>query len=268
MMWLGLESCPKRTGFRIPRWWKGVSFGCVLLSVSACSALEPIVDPELSDLQLTIDTLKISLRDAQRTMTELRDEVDARRQEWADLQIARAQLEGRLRETERRFVEARHVIDLQREELADARSERERATKAEVALKNQVKQLQKQVAKMRKHTGASSTPAAMTLPGESSGVASTNSEQSVLATMVDESVGAMSKPAMHVSGSLAVTGMPVTPSMGTPTRIFVYPGDTLWGLARRYHVSVKHLMEINALLDHHIEVGQMLWLTESVTNEH
>lgn len=268
MSWLGLEPCTKMARCRMLWWWNGVAFGCLLLSISACSMFEPIVDPELSDLQLTIDTLRSSLRDSQRTMTELRDEIEAGRHEMADLQIARAQLEGRLRETERRFVEARQVIELQREELADTRSERERAAKAEVALKSQIKQLQKQMAKMRRQPGASGTPAAQASSGEPLGLTSVQSEQAALATVLDERTAVMVTPAVHVSGGLAVTDRPVISSQGTPSRIVIYPGDTLWGIARRYHVSVKHLMELNALLNDRIEVGQLLWLTDSVANEH
>jgi septal ring factor EnvC (AmiA/AmiB activator) len=88
--------------------------------MSACSSLEDIIiEPEMSDLQLTVDTLKTSLRDAQRMVDELRVEVDARGQELAEVQIARAQLEGRVQEAERRLTEARHVIDLQRTGGAD-----------------------------------------------------------------------------------------------------------------------------------------------------
>ncbi|MBH0186871.1 MAG: hypothetical protein HP477_16040, partial [Nitrospira sp.] len=80
----------------------GIVLGFFLGSVVACSPLEPLDEPEFSDLQLTMDTLKTSLRDAQRTIAELRAEVESRRLELADLQIARAQLEGRVREAERR----------------------------------------------------------------------------------------------------------------------------------------------------------------------
>jgi len=104
----------------------------------------------VSDLQLTVDTLKTSLRDSQRTIAELRSELESRRQELADSQIARAQMEGRIREVERRLTEARHIIDLQREELTSSRSERQRVSQAGTALQNQLKQLQKQLAKMGK----------------------------------------------------------------------------------------------------------------------
>lgn len=103
-------------GGRVKGTWSSISIGILLLGISACSSLEDIIiEPEMSDLQLTVDTLKTSLRDAQRLVDELRVEVDARGQELADVQIARAQLEGRIQEAERRLTEARHVVDLQRE---------------------------------------------------------------------------------------------------------------------------------------------------------
>ena len=69
-------------------------------------------EPEVVDLELTTDTLKASVRDAQRTVAELRTDLEARRRELAEAQVARAQLEGRVREAERRVIEARLVIEL------------------------------------------------------------------------------------------------------------------------------------------------------------
>src|SRR4051812_12673489 len=85
-----------------------------------CGELEPMREPEVVDLELTTDTLRASMREAQRTVAELRADLEARRKELSDAQIARAQLEGRVREAERRVIEARQVIELQREELAAA----------------------------------------------------------------------------------------------------------------------------------------------------
>lgn len=128
---------------------RSTSIGIILLGMSACGPLDPIiVEREMPDLQLTVDTLKTSLRDAQRTVAELRAEIDAGRQELADVQIVRAQLEGRIREAERRLTEARHVIDLQREELANSRSEREQVGRTKAALQNKLQQLQKRVSKV------------------------------------------------------------------------------------------------------------------------
>jgi LysM repeat protein len=198
----------------------------------SCSPLEPIDEPEVSDLQLTADTLKTSLRDAQRTIAELRAEVESRRQELADAQIARAQLEGRLREAERRLAEARHVIDLQREELAGARSERERVAKSGAMLRSQLRQLQLQLAKMARSSGES----------RAAGVAA---------------------PAVHLRDSPAAGGLPGSPpARNNPARVSVKPGDTLWSIAQRHRVSVKRLMALNHLADSHIQVGQALWLID------
>src|SRR3712207_3773015 len=80
-----------------------------LMMMVGCSPLEPLAEPEVSDLQLTVDTLKTTIREGQRTIADLRQELEAQRQELADVQIARAQLDGRVREAERRLVEARQI---------------------------------------------------------------------------------------------------------------------------------------------------------------
>ena len=71
-----------------------------------CGELEPMREPEMVELELTTDTLKASVRDAQRMIAELRADLEVRRRELAEAQIARAQLEGRVRETERRIIES------------------------------------------------------------------------------------------------------------------------------------------------------------------
>jgi len=239
-----------------------LGFGMAIMM--ACSALEPLDEPEVSDLQLTTDTLKTSLRDAQRTIAELRAEVESRRQELAEGQIARAQLEGRLREAERRLVEARHVIDLQREELAGSRSERERVAKSGAMLRSQMKQLQLQLSRIGKAAGDSrasgmaataSTPAAR---GRHAGAASVRLEDAV---PPDERAGGMAAPALHLWEGSAVGGVPGSkPALNNPVRVSVKPGDTLWSIAQRHRVSVKRLMAFNQLSDNHIQVGQALWL--------
>lgn len=211
-----------RVGLRV---WHGLmATGIAILT--ACAPLEPIVEPEVSDLQLTVDTLKTAVRDAQRTIAELRAELDAGRQALADAQIARAQLEGRVREAERRLVEARHVIELQREELAVSRAERERVARSGAALTNQLKQLQKQLSKLGKQAGDARTP------------------EIAPASLSSAPVG------HRPTGSTR------------PLRVSVKPGDTLWRIAQRYRIDVNRLIAINRLADERIRVGQALWLTE------
>lgn len=128
-----------------------------LLALTACGELEPIVEPEIVDLQLTLDTLRTQVRDAQRNLAEVRAELESRRQELADAQVARAQLEGRVREAERRVSEARHVIEVQREELLAARAERERVFRSSSHSHGQMKQL---------HSSPSATPAVNAFPAK------------------------------------------------------------------------------------------------------
>ena len=232
----------------LKRGWPGVAWGLVVLSLGSlvgCSPLEPIIEPEVSDLQLTVDTLKTTIRDAQRTIAELRAEVDSRRQELADTQIARAQLEGRVREAERRLVEARHVIDLQREELAGSRSERERVGRTGAVLQNQLKQLQTQLSRLGSPAGEA-RGAGMRQP-------SSKRHQSRAVSSIREQPEPFDERAKGVA----------TTAMAAPARMAVKPGDTLWNIAQRYHVPVKRLMAINQLPDNHIQAGQTLWLSAS-----
>ena len=223
-----------------------------LMTMVGCSPLEPLAEPEVADLQLTVDTLKTTIREGQRTIADLRQELEAQRQELADVQIARAQLDGRVREAERRLVEARQIIDLQREELAGSRSERNRVTRSGAALQHELKQLQQQLARLSGQTnqarGARVAPASRadmhdsltSIPG------------------IHEPSERLVSQAVHVSKE---TGQATAPPKASG-RVLVKPGDTLWSIAQRYRVSVKRLMAINQLPDTHIEAGQFLSLSD------
>lgn len=234
-----------------------------------CGPLEPIVEQEVSDLQLTVDTLKTSLRDSQRTIAELRSELESRRQELADSQIARAQMEGRIREAERRLTEARHIIDLQREELTSSRTERQRVSQAGTALQNQLKQLQKQLAKMGKQferggeTGAA--PA---------NLSSTNARPpAVRPVNMDSSHHGAEKTRVAVAPAEALPsdaivdgGARSVAAADYPASHSVKPGDTLWSIAQRFHTTVQELMVANELADNRILIGQALRLPSRVSS--
>lgn len=222
----------------------------------ACSPLEPIDEPGMSDLQLTVDTLKTAIRDSQRTIAELRAEVDSRRQELAELHIARAQFEGRVREAERRLSEARYVIELQREELAGSRSERERTARTGARLHGQLTHPQKQMAALTTSAGAgmagTSSP-----KGQRTDLVSARGDQP---DVIEDSEAAVSTPAVHrPARAILDEGPPTT----NPVRISVKRGDTLWSIAQRYQIPLKRLMAINGLTDSQIQAGQALWLAES-----
>jgi LysM repeat protein len=204
-------------------------------------------EPEVVDLELTTETLKASVRDAQRTVVELRTDLEARRRELAEAQVARAQLEGRVREAERRVIEARLVIELQREELAAARTERQRVSRSSLQLQGQMKQLQKQLSR----TGKSGQKA-MQVPAQRNQTSEFLETPQMMATPAAlMQVPANRKPSSEVE------------QQRTPTQyVFVKPGDTLWRIAQTYRVNLEHLRTLNQLTDNTIVIGQALWLPD------
>ena len=218
--------------------------GAMAFAATGCGELEPIVEPEIVDLQLTLDTLRTQVRDTQRTLAEVRAELESRRQELADAQVARAQLEGRVREAERRVSEARQVIEVQREELLAARAERERVFRSSSHLQSQMRQLQQRV------------PKPGTLPGSDALVPTGASYQWSFGAPLPSATPAVNAlPTRRPAAALNEAA-----SMG---EIIVKSGDTLWSLARKHRIGLNRLRSINHLTDNQIEVGQVLFLSET-----
>jgi LysM repeat protein len=235
--------------------------------IVGCGELEPMREPEVVDLELTTDTLKSSVREAQRTVAELRADLEARRRELAEVQVSRAQLEGRVREAERRVIEARHVIELQREELAAARTERERVSRSSLQLQGQMKRLQKQFSEMGKSGPAHDEREAVPLPSGGAvrgGQRATQvSAQRTHASELPETPQAV--PALTSDGQELTNYEPSVEGaqQRTPTKhVSVKPGDTLWSIAQKHHVSVEYLRALNQLTDNKILIGQALWLQD------
>ena len=232
-----------------------------------CGELEPMREPEVVDLQLTTDTLKASVRDAQRMVAELRTDLESRRSELAEAQVARAQLEGRVREAERRVIEARQVIELQREDLAVARTERDRVSRGSHQLQGQLKQLQKQFAQPGKSESAHDGQEAAPPPSRGA------MHKSSKATQVPAQRNQLSEfPEMPRSGAITATVSQVpidresssaVESQPSPAKhISVKPGDTLWSIAQKYRVNMERLRTFNQLTDNRIVIGQALWLPD------
>ncbi len=233
-----------------------VGFASALLV--GCGELEPMREPEVIDLELTTDTLKASVRDAQRTVEQLRTDLEARRRELGEAQVARAQLEGRVREAERRVTEARQVIELQREELAAARTERERVFRSSLKLQGQMKRLQKQFSKSGKsgfaHDGQEAAPLASSgamRKGQRATQVSARRNQPSEFLETPQMVAANREPSFAVERQMAL-----------PQHVFVKFGDTLWSFSQKYHVSVERLRTLNQLTDNTIVIGQALRLSE------
>ena len=236
--------------------------GVVCMLWAGCGALEPMDEPEVTDLQLTVETLKASVRDAQRTASELRNELEASRQSLAAAQVARAQLEGRVREAERRVAESKQVIDLQREQLAAARTDRERFSHTSAVMQSQLKQLQKQLSKHGKSgmDGQPNGPSPASAPVR-------KTQKAVQANATSNSVSGRPMAAtpatfMRVPVTKERSSVEEYGEQGT-RQLTVKPGDTLWNIAHRYDVDVDQLQAMNQLQGNRIMVGQTLWLPDS-----
>jgi LysM domain len=238
--------------------------GMAILVSTACGELEPIVEPEIVDLQLTMDTLKTQVRDAQRNLAEVRTELESRRQELAEAQVARAQLEGRVREAERRVSEARQIIELQREELIAARAERERVFRSSTQLQSQMKQLQRKAPRSvnpaTNELGDEIAPAGAVLPSPPKAVVVPPSATPAV-NALRAKVSAMTAALRQYTDEFAVEQQEQIPVK----HIFVKQGDTLWSLSRKYRIGLNRLRSINHLIDNQIEVGQILFLSEHRT---
>ncbi|HSQ91915.1 MAG TPA: LysM peptidoglycan-binding domain-containing protein [Nitrospiraceae bacterium] len=260
---------------KTPRVWsptRRVGVLCVVGFASAlfagCGELEPMREPEVVDLELTTDTLKASMRDAQRTVAELRADLEARRRELAEAQVARAQLEGRVREAERRVLEARQVIELQREELAAARVERAHMSRSSLQFQSQMRLLQKQLSKVKKSSPTSNGQEAAPVP-TSEAIRKGQNGMQVSATRNRHSELLDTLQVASPSGAMT----PVQTHRDLPSEleefrastkyVFVKPGDTLWSIAQRYRVRLEQLRTLNQLTDNRIEIGQALWLPDN-----
>lgn len=272
------------------------------LMLTGCSELEPVGEPVNMDLQVMVNSLQHALRESERSMGDLRVELDSRRQDLSVAVVARAQLEGRLRDIERRLSEARRIIDLQREELVQRRVEREAIVEGR---QRSSEGRQKSVAKAK----AKSKPKAVPVPNHAPLV--DDPQTSIPAplptppALPDAAVPAVGDadggnagsagspgptmpptqipPPGPTSMAPSVEALPVAsaslrsgrsgraatpawvPSVAAGTvleqmwqRVVVQAGDTLYGLAHRYGVSVGALREANGLQHDRIKTGQRM----------
>lgn len=247
----------------------GVGFRCwcwvvaMLLPYASigCARVTPMSEPSPTDLQVTADSLKVAVREAQRTAAELRTELDAQRKELADAQLARAQLQGMLQETERRLADARQIIDLQREELAEARSERERLAQAIQPPHNRPRQSTTGPARRKSLPAAPEGAAQMSMgkdrPVEQpAAVIEQAGSNQALPPEGETGSGSIGSPAVESAGAFTPAG-----EMQVKT-IRVHSGDTLWAIAQRHKVGMDALRSLNGLSGDRIVAGRSLRLPE------
>ena len=133
---------------------------------------------------------------------------------------------------------------------AASRTERQRVSQAGAALHNQFKLLQKQLAKMGKQFDrggeAGAAPA---------NLSSRNPRPSAVRPV---NLDSAERPADPLKGKASpivqvhpeeTTGSDASPgeSADLPASLSVKPGDTLWSIAKRFHITVQELMAANEL---------------------
>lgn len=271
MMGASRQRCFDRCGSKLPRLTDALIIRMVVCAalaflsaaISGCGTMAPLLEPEVGDLQLTIDILQIQNRDAQRALAELRAELDFRNQALANAQIGRAQFEGRVREAERRLAETRRIVELQREELVFARAERERISRNRTRLQTQLNQLKRKMAKssasVKGQGGDLLVPA---------GRLHQKGERGMQASLPHPAMP-LEREARNIRktqfrarpAGIVDEGIAEDPDRDFKTGyIVVKPGDTLWSIAQQSGVMIDHLRSFNKLLNDQIEVGQVLWI--------
>jgi LysM repeat protein len=246
----------------------GLRLGCWLAALllceswGGCAKVTPNHEPVPTDLQVAADSLKVAVREAQRTAAELRTELEEQRKELADAQVARAQLQGMLRETERRLTEARQIIELQREELTSAREERERVAQAVQPFNGQVGQ-SSATAPLRSKSLPSSRNVTTPTSVDAQGPMSEGSpvQEDPIPQPLSLNREAASDSPVSSAAALPVSPLPKGKPLGRT--IVVQGGDTLWRLARRHKVELEVLRSLNGLSGNLIVVGRTLRLPES-----
>ena len=245
----------------------GLRVGCWMASAlivplwGGCAQLGPIAEPAHSDVQAAADSLKMAVREAQRTAADLRAELEEQRKDLADAQVARAQLQGMLRETERRLEDARQIIELQREELASARVERERVAQTVRPLHSRLRQSTSVVPYQGKIAalGADEVMPASTSLREKAVVWPPPHEEEFAPPAAPVEAEGRSTPAESRPGPAS---MPEVVSVAPIRTVLIQDGDTLWRLSRRHKVSLEALRLLNGLPNNLIVTGRTLRLPE------
>ena len=244
----------------------GLRLGCWLAALllceswGGCARVTPNQEPPLSDLQVAADSLKVAVREAQRTAAELRTELDEQRKELADAQVARAQLQGMLRETERRLTEARQIIELQREELSSAREERERVAQAIQPFNGHVRQ--SSATPPSRSKSLPSSPDTAPTPVDTQELIDNRSRVQEETTSQPLPLNREAAPDSPVFQAAALPVSPQPKGNVLGRTIVVQGGDTLWRLARRHKVEMEALRSLNGLSGNLIVVGRKLRLPD------
>lgn len=220
--------------------------------------------PSARDLQVIESASKAESVQAQRTILDLRAEIQGLQRELGAARAAQARLEGELREAQRRVQEAQRQVDAQHEELARVREERDRLAQTGREVQGQLVEL----GRLRQQAADAERDQARLQTLETAVEKQARELADLKASTQKAAARLKPKPAttelavLGTGGALdrpVSTGAPPMPSLRT---VIVRPGDTLGDLARKHRVRLAELMTVNNLTSDRIRPGQELILPE------
>jgi len=231
---------------------------CGLWMVAGCAG------PSARDFQMMQASLKAESAQAQRTITDLRAEMQGVQRDLGAARAAQARLEGELREAQRRVQEAQRALETQREELVRTREERDRLATIGRELQAQLVEL----GRLRQQVGEAGRDQSRLQAIEQAIERQTKELAELKSAMQKLSPRAKQKPtsarlAVPMYKDVSDQPAPSGESAESASRtVIVEQGDTLWGLARKHRVRLSELISVNALTSDLIRPGQELLLPE------
>ena len=230
---------------------------CGLWIVAGCAG-----NASVRDFQVTQAAFKAESTQAQRTIMDLRAEMQVIQRELGAARATQARLEGELREAQRRAQESHRAVEGQREELVRTREERDRLAAISRDLQGQLVELGRLRQQLDETGRDQSRLQALELAIERHTKELTELKSAMQKLLTRSKQGpAGRKMAVPIYKDVS-DQFPRSGESGesaSPT-VIVERGDTLWGLARKHRVRLSELTEVNNLTSDRIRPGQELIL--------
>ncbi len=203
------------------------------------------------DLQVMQSASTAEAMQTQRTIVDLRLEIQKLERDLGAARAAQARLDGELKEAQQRMAEAQRLVDSQRAELAKARADREKMVQTEREAQGHLIELGRLRQQMAEATRDQARLQALEAALE---------KQAQDVAALKASVGkTLTKSKATPANRTTPTG---TSSGSPPRKITVQPGETVQELARKYRVDPTELKTLNKLTTDRLVPGQELLLPE------
>lgn len=221
------------------------------------------------DQEIVHSALKAESAQAQRTILDLRVELQGLQKELGTARAAQAHLEGDLREAHRRLSETQRISDAQREDLARTREERERLTQAGRDFQGQLAELNR----LRQQVATAAVSDQKRLQDLEAALERQAKEIAELKKPTSQKPRGKAKPKPGNGGpalqnfkggrerATPVVAM-APPSSGQARTVIVRRGDTLWAFATQHRITVERMKALNGLVSDTIVPGQELILPD------